>query len=710
MELLAPSDKNTFFQAINNGADAVYIGLKDFSARYSADNISLEDLDYYLSYAHLFGVKVYCAVNTLVKDEEISNYFNLILSAYNKGVDAFIMQDIFLGKFLLEKYPFLTLHLSTQAGINNLYGAKLAKQYGFSRVILARETSLEEIEEIAKVIETEIFVHGALCSSFSGHCYYSSYIGGNSGNRGRCKQPCRQKFSYNGSFSGDYALSLSDLRLCDYIQKIKDLGVSSVKIEGRMRSGEYVAKAVSLYRKAIDGDNYSVDKLELSKIYNRGDYTTGYFIKDNNVLSDKIQSHKGSYYTSVNKILGKNLICDKKANEGDCFKILRDEIEIGNATYLKNAYIFKGQAKIGDKLYITKDVELNKRVLKPKKLKELDLILSVEGDFLKIKCEQTNLEYISESIVQPALKTPTTQDDILQCFNKTDIYPFKINLKFKDKLQNIFIPKGLLNSFRRDVFFNIFLKYQNKKDIKILDNITDFSNNYIKENNKAVIVSSVKQLSLNADIFVIFPNNYNCLSDIVNSQEFINCKKDKYLFIPSFLNNKDLIIEKYLQYFNGLYADGLSGIYLAEKYNKKLFIGLGLNIFNSLTYKVVKNLYPDCLVVLSKELDKSINIENAYIFTKGYISIMEFIYCPFKNNCSKCDKKHYYIGKDQYEDFILRRFQLSSCRFELYPKKILNIKKDGNELINLVNCDNEYNLDNFTINKPKTNAFIKSVE
>ena len=191
VEILAPvGNLNNLISAINAGADAVYLGLKDFSARKSADNFDFEELKYAVAYAKTFNVKVYLTVNTLVKESELNDFLSAINTAYSCGVDAFILQDIFLGKFIKDIMPNAVLHLSTQAGVCNVFGAKLAKRYGFSRVILARETKLNDIEEICKIIETEVFIQGALCTSLSGHCYFSSFIGGNSGNRGYCKQPC----------------------------------------------------------------------------------------------------------------------------------------------------------------------------------------------------------------------------------------------------------------------------------------------------------------------------------------------------------------------------------------------------------------------------------------------------------------------------------------------------------------------------------------
>lgn len=708
MELLAPSDKNTFFEAVNNGADAVYIGLKEFSARQSADNITLEELDYYLSYAHLFGVKVYCAVNTLVKDEELSDYFNLILSAYAKGVDAFILQDIFLGKYLKENYPDIVLHLSTQAGVNNLISAKLAKKYGFTRVILSRETQKEEIKEIASEIETEIFVHGALCSSFSGHCYYSSYIGGNSGNRGRCKQPCRQPFFYNDKQLGKYNLSLSDLMLCDYIEEIKNLGVKSIKIEGRMRSREYCAKAVSLYRKAIDGQNYLKEKQDLAKIYNRGDYTTGYYNKDKNLISDKIQSHKGSFFAKIEKIKQNKLFCNKTATEGDCFKILRDGYEIGNATYLNGNFVYKGNVLVGDLLYITKDNLLINNTINKKRIKQLDFNIEIINDKIKVIYLENNKEYLSESIVQSSINKPTTKQEIIDNFDKTDIYPFKISLNFIGDFSNIFIPKSKLNEFRRKVFEQIFSNCQNKKIFKIKDFIWKNDDNSVS-NQTAIIISNLKHLTINADKYIFLPNDYNLLNDITSDINFVSCDKEKYLFIPAYLNNKDLeIISKYISFFDGVYADGLSGIALADKFNKKLFIGMGLNVFNSLTYSVIKSNYPKADICLSKEIDKSFEIKQAFKQNKGSFYLMDLIYCPFRNNCNNCSKENIFECSDNYEQFRLFRYKLSSCRFLLYSKKTINNYTNTNKLINLISLDDNEIIDLLN-NKIKTFTFNKGV-
>lgn len=690
MELLAPAgNPKNFFQAINNGANAVYLGLDKFSARNLAENFTLENLSYYVSYAHLFNVKVYLAMNTLVKNSEMNNFISQMLRAYEIGVDAFILQDVFLGKFLKNLYPELTLHLSTQAGVCNKFCAKLAKQYGFSRVILSRETAKQEIKEIAEIIETEVFVHGAMCSSFSGHCYFSAFIGGNSGNRGLCKQPCRKKYQYFGNDkikSGEFAMSLSDLELCDEIETLKNLGVSSVKIEGRMRSEEYTAKSVSLYRKAIDGYDYSQEKNEIKRIFNRGDYSKGYLYNQNNLISDKIQSHKGIYFAKITKVTDKYLLCDKTAFNGDSFKIIRNEIEVGNCffkdgKYFYNAQIKNGLIKSGDCLYITKDVRLIEKTLSNKRLLEVNLQISVTENIVEVT--YNGQKYTSENIVKSAINSPTTERDVLSCFLKTDAYPFRVQVNFIAFNQNIFIPKSLLNDFRRHVFKNIFYSKQNIKSIKIND--YTLNNKKFYDTNYSIVISS---FSLNSEINVIKPDNYDKVKELAEEKDFKSNVSEKYLFVPAFLNDSDLsIIEKALPYFNGIYADGLTGLVLAKKFNKKLIVGVGLNVFNSVDVNVLENDYKDCIIVYSKELALSEMDEKRIVYGGGNVSIMEFVYCPFKKNCSVCANKNEYVCRDEKYGYVLKRYKLSDCRFVLYNSAVLKSDVNNNVLINLVGFD-----------------------
>lgn len=685
MELLAPAgNSKNFIQAVNCGADAVYLGLTDFSARGSAENFTLENLPYFVAYAHLFDVKVYVAMNILVKNNEIDSFVSKMIQAHNTGVDAFIVQDLFLGKYIKDLYPEITLHLSTQAGINNARSAKLAKEFGFSRVILSRETALSEIEEIANVIETEVFVHGAMCSSFSGHCYFSAFVGGNSGNRGLCKQPCRKSYKILGNDEiggGDYRISLADLMLCDEIKLLKERNVASVKIEGRMRSEEYVAKSVTLYYNAIHGNDYSVDKREIKRIFNRGDYTNGYLFNQKNLISDKVQSHKGEFYDKIIRFNDKNLYCKKSANENDSFKILRNGIEVGNAVYLNGQFIYHGNIRVGDELYITKDVKLIERVLNNEKNLKINLTVTTQGETLIVRYD--NQCFLSSDIVQKSKSDKSFKDEIIKCFDKTDAYPFETNLIFTDFDEKIFIPKSLLNEFRREVFLKIFHNKQNIKCLKIKDNTIKNKDNY--DFNKKIVLAS---FAVDADYFIYCPTDYNKIEDFALGNDFKRLNGEKYLFVPAFLNNADeQIIIKVLKYFDGIYADGISGLALAKSFNKKIIVGSGLNVFNSIDVSVIEKEFNDSLIVYSKELALSEMREKRFIYAGGSVSLMELEYCPFKMRCVDCQNKDEYVIKDDKYSYGLHRYKLSSCRFIVNNCAILKTDIEKNALINLVGLD-----------------------
>ena len=686
MELLAPAgNEECFFAAIENGSDAVYLGLSGFSARKNAGNFNKENIGFYVSYAHNLGVKVYVALNTLVKDCETEAFLKEAEYALSAGADALIIQDIFLAPLIKSRFPSCVLHLSTQAGVNNAEGAKLAAEYGFSRVILARETEQTEIKKIAENIETEIFVHGALCSCFSGHCYMSSFIGGNSGNRGLCKQPCRKKYTLETKVgNGEYAISLSDLKLDDYIPKIENLGVSSLKIEGRMRSPEYVAAAVRLYRAAIDGKN--IDESEIYRTYNRGNYTKGYaFGFDGDILSDKVQNHTGEFFGIVKSVENGRLTVDN-ANYavGDCFKIIRDGREVGNAAADgKKGLAYKGEVKAGDKAYITKDVRLiNRLVNPPRKLREL----SVEARFIegeKPTLIADGITITGDEPLETAKTVPLTEQEIENNLSKTDKYPFSIKAKVIVRGRP-FIIKSKLNKLRSSLYESVFLK--GVKPLKIFDNKTEFSSFYDLEY-KGVILSDKALKNIDGYAFVYRPTDYDDAEKI--EKEMKNVTADKYLFVPSFASEKDgSVLRSLLKFFDGVYADGLYGLALAEEENKKVIAGVGLNVFNSSDlYELNKRGVKE--IVFSQELS-SREIENVkgngYAFTFGSIGVAEFLYCPFGKKCGDCKRGNRFKLTDEAgRTFELVRYKLNGrCRFELYNPSVLKNAKSSANFYNFI--------------------------
>ena len=277
-EILAPAgSKEALIAGVRCGANAVYLGGKSFNARRNAGNFNDEELKEAAQYCRARGVKVYLTLNTLCRDDELDEALDLAEYALSVGISGFIIQDVGLARAIKKALPQAKIHASTQMSVISPAGVAAVKEMGFSRAVLPREMTAEEIAEIRKStdLELEIFVHGALCMSVSGQCYLSAMLGGRSGNRGLCAQPCRLAFSADGSSSCD--LSLKDLSLIRDLKEIGDLGVISLKIEGRMKRPEYVAAAVTAVKKAIDGELYDADEQRLKSVFSRSGFTQGYF-------------------------------------------------------------------------------------------------------------------------------------------------------------------------------------------------------------------------------------------------------------------------------------------------------------------------------------------------------------------------------------------------------------------------------------------------
>lgn len=679
IELLAPAgNEECFFAAINNGADAVYLGLNSFSARKNAGNFTRDNIRFYVSYAHAVGVKVYVALNTLIKDSELEDFIAAAKTAYEAGADALIVQDVFSGKILKGVLPDCELHLSTQAGVNNLSGVKIAEEYGFSRVILARETEEREIKSIAENIDTEIFVHGALCSSFSGHCYMSSFIGGNSGNRGLCKQPCRKKYVIETKTGeGKYSFSLSDLNLAGRIGDIIKLGVKSVKIEGRMRTPEYVAAAVGVYRKAIDG--LSFDLSEIKRTYNRGDYTEGYVFGFNGgILSDKIQNHCGEYFGLVKRVYGGKLIFDgiKPARCGDGFKILRNGFETGNAVCLRNGKELdcKGDVRVNDVVMITRDAALSEELLNAEPKRKAVSVVGYFSEGEKPYLEANGIKVVGETVLEKAKSSPLTNEEVCRNLLKTDKYPFAI-IPSVTIIGEPFIVKSQLNKLRCELYEKIF-----SQDVKTVKN-ADYNYDFIEDYDlsyKGIVMSDGAAFVPDNHAFVLRPDSYDDVKSIAGILDKINA--DKFLFVPAFLSGSDeAAIKKILYMFDGIYADGLCGITLWRETGKKIIAGTGLNSFNSVDFSELSKLGVKD-IIYSKELSlKEIGEikSRGYVFSFGRIKLAEFLYCPFGKKCGQCKRGNAFSVTDETgHKFVLSRYKLGGrCRFELYNGDLIKSDK-----------------------------------
>ena len=280
MELLAPAGSmDALRAAVQNGANAVYLGCGNFNARQSAKNFTPQTLVEAIKYCHVRGVEVHLTLNTLVTDREMREVGELIRHAAQNNIDAFIVQDLGVVQLCRQIAPKVPIHGSTQMTVHSLAGAQLCAAMGMKRVVLSRELSREEIRYICanSPIEIEVFAHGALCMCYSGQCYLSAMIGGRSGNRGRCAQPCRQSYGYS-RWEEKYPLSLKDNCLVRYLEELKEMGVASLKLEGRMKRPEYVATVTAVYRKALDSGRVTSGMEEaLLTAFNRQGFTDGYY-------------------------------------------------------------------------------------------------------------------------------------------------------------------------------------------------------------------------------------------------------------------------------------------------------------------------------------------------------------------------------------------------------------------------------------------------
>lgn len=709
VEVLAPAgDVQAFQTAVNCGADAIYIGLTDFSARKSAANFSLENLSAYTSYAHIFGVKVYVAMNTLVKDEEADRFFDTALAAWNAGADALIIQDVFLGKLLHTLYPEMVLHLSTQAGVCNLYGAQLAKRYGFSRVILARETPFADIEKIAREIETEIFVQGALCTCFSGQCYLSSFIGGNSGNRGFCKQPCRKRYKINrkGFESLSYKLSLSDLSLGKSVLSFAKAGVVSFKIEGRMRSSTYVGSAVKYYKDIFSGasqEKLASDISDVKRAFNRGNYTLGYANgQDKNLISSNIQGHIGEKIGTIVAIDSKKKTAFVQSSfipsEGDGFKVLRGgKQEIcGGVWHEKNTRKVDGfslsadrNMRIGDEVCITSDTALAAKITARERrcpIKISGKISPSEPFTVTVSGQFGERDFVSPFVAEKAKTCPFSESDFRACFSKTDEFPFTVVFGATAIEGDCFVLKSQLNAFRRSVLSAVYTLLAGSRPAlskrRIAQSALNSSEDQIVQHCPEIAVidrdfSSKIYSKVSIQTAIFKPDSAKNVEDF---DKFIKIAKyyawNKLLYLPAYCTGQDLDeIEPMLHLFDGIYSDGAYAIEFCRQKGIALFAGLGFNLFNKHSARVLceEGTRKYCL---SKELSSreivAMREHGSYVLVGGCIKVMELGHCPFRRDCGRCDRKRVYELEDEGgRVFPLLRREEVVCRFELYNSALL---------------------------------------
>ena len=496
-ELLAPAGSMEALKAaVENGADAVYLGARTFSARGYASNFSEKELEEAVDYAHLRGVKIYVTVNTLLKDREMQTALNLLFNLREIGVDAIIIQDPGLMYLARKNLPDLPLHASTQMTLHNSVGIAFVKAMGIKRVILSRECSLRDITSIKEKTgaELEVFVHGALCISYSGQCLLSSLIGGRSGNRGYCAQPCRKKYRLfcagkQVKTDGDYLLSPKDLNTTSCLGSLLEAGIDSLKIEGRMKRPEYVAGTVRIYRHLLDRylenpPEYSVSEQEekiLAQLFNRG-FTTGYFFKNprGELMSRKNPHNRG---IQVGVVVGYDrrmkrvrIKLSDNLRPGDGIMIEKawakpeDKGQVITAIYTEHGLVYHaGKGELveissgsrvlpGSPVYRTHDKMLMESLQKESESIALKTKIPVSiyasvfpGRRLELQIKDIDSNSVSvksEYIVEIAKKQPTSKIQIEQQLSKLGTTLFEVQKIRVDVEGDVFVPLGQLNELR----------------------------------------------------------------------------------------------------------------------------------------------------------------------------------------------------------------------------------------------------------------------
>lgn len=477
-ELLVPvGDMECLRQAIMNGCDAVYGGCKDFGARKFAKNFSRDEIVEAIRLCHLYGVKFYVTMNTLVKDSMVSSFLEQIEFLYQHGVDAVIMQDFGMISYVLEKYPNLEVHASTQFNNSSVDDVRLLYEMGVKRVVLSRELSLEEIESISVPIEKEVFIHGALCISYSGCCLMSSMIGGRSGNCGECAGSCRLPYRlfYKDKMISDskYLLSTKELNTSNQFQQLLNSSIYSFKIEGRMKSPEYVGFITRMYRELIDSngntENLAVKTEQLKTIFNR-DFTQGHLFSSriDDFMNVKSPNHVGLPIGKVISVDSRRIKIrlDKDLHQGDGIRFLKSgKGFIVNYLYNKSGLLVSS-VSAGDVCYIDNKVDLKKedvvsktsdfllmQELKklPKRLIPITFSVSAHvGEVFTVQISDGVFQLqATGSVLAEAVSAPVSKEKICKQLKKLGDTPFVCENIIVNMDSNIFLPLREINELRR---------------------------------------------------------------------------------------------------------------------------------------------------------------------------------------------------------------------------------------------------------------------
>lgn len=662
-ELLAPAGNLEIFKGvIESGADAVYVGGSMFGARAYANNFTEEELLEAIDFAHLRGVKVYLTVNTLIKNSEFSKLYDYLLVYYKRGLDAVIVQDIGVVKAIHEYFPSMEIHTSTQMTVTGADGVRFLSQFGVTRVVMAREVSLAEMKRIHEEIgmELEAFVHGALCYSYSGQCLFSSILGGRSGNRGRCAQPCRLPYTVEGK-KDEYILSLKDMCGIKALDKLHDAGVYSLKIEGRMKQLEYACGVVKYYRSYIDSKKpvSDADYDRIKALGNRCGFTDRYYF-----------DHNGS----------------------------------DMVTYVKPNFVSNATEPSPEKRKLSIEGELVLR----------------EGEPGSLTVKRGDVTYkASIEPVSAALKAPLDKKAAIDRINKTGDTDFEFSHIKAQIGENVFVPNGALNKLRRDAISGLcdkLLKKYYRNDARYADmsKLTALPEHVVKSdaahdeaiNDYTTICSCMTRAQLDTligyECFDVFYLDFDMYERKTLIQQFADdvqslTKRNKkvYLMLPTIFraDSSDYFVSiaKELDKvsFEGFVVKNYEELYLTENLftGKKVILDHNMYTFNDVSksaffeHGVSGDTVP--LELNSKEIMHRNNIGSQMI-VYGYYPLMTTANCVHKNT-NGCDKKQKLIYlKDRYNKSFAVCNNCKECYNTIYnslptmlTKNISKLKEAG---------------------------------
>lgn len=650
MQVVAPAGSFAGLAAsINGGADAVYLGMPNFGARAKAENFDEAALKTAIEYAHLFGVKVFVTLNTLIKDAEIADALNLAEYAHSVGADAAIVQDIRLIRELKRKLPHFTLHASTQMGIHNKAGAETLKDLGISRAVLARETLLSDIEKIAQTgIEIEFFVQGALCVCFSGNCYFSSLASSYSGNRGKCMQLCRKPYEFNNKTG--YYLSAKDIYLYEKLDILENAGVSAIKIEGRLRSAEYAYIATRAYKSPRNIN----PRTDLMSVFNRGDYCSAY-LENNaqfNIIYPKSPANIGVHIGKLTSAYGKNVaVSGFVPHKKDGFKVMHDGKELCGASVRDGKISADGSCRIGDELRRTFDGALSDSIKTVKRKIDVDVNLvfmqNEQPTAIIRRDGKVIATAIGEFVPQPAKTHGLTVDEIVGIFEKVSDYPFspEITVTLGGSL---FASKSMLNEFRRSVYKKTYDAILDNYIVKKSEpSYNGLNYNRFTGHGTMLMIDDITMLSneilSNVDYIVINPRDYAHF-------DVPNIDKPILLFAPIAMRGDDSKIIS-----SAIARSEISGVISNNLYtlsitDKPILLGTGHNIIGRCEYPHITSYEADTL-------------GDGFVYAFGYAPVMTLCHCPYFK-CKNCS------GNDRLKDangrvFLLRRYKAAHCYWQI---------------------------------------------